>query len=133
MKKKYSQNEILRRLEERLLQPEVRLSTEAVADLLADDFIEFGSSGQVFNKQQVIVGLQQESPARRSLMQFNTTVLAPGIVLTTYRAVQYRSLGESPIYTLRSSIWKLIDGRWQMVFHQGTLTVEMPTVGFDPS
>ena len=45
MKEKYSHEEFLRRLEERLLQPEVRQSAEAVADLLADDFIEFGSSG----------------------------------------------------------------------------------------
>ena len=57
MKEKYSHEEFLRRLEERLLQPEVRQSAEAVADLLADDFIEFGSSGQVFNKQQIIEGL----------------------------------------------------------------------------
>lgn len=124
MNEKYSQEEILRRLEERLLQPEVRQSAEAVADLLADDFIEFGSSGQVFNKQQVIEGLQHESPARRALIQFNTTVLAPGVVLATYRAVQYRSPGEPPIYSLRSSLWKLTDDRWQMVFHQGTLSAE---------
>ena len=54
MEVKYSQEKLFRRLEERLLQPEVRQSAEAVADLLADDFIEFGSSGQVFNKQQII-------------------------------------------------------------------------------
>jgi len=23
---------------------------------------------------------------------------------------------------LRSSIWQRIDGRWQMIFHQGTVT-----------
>lgn len=65
MKAKYSQEELFRRLEEQLLQPEVRQSAEAVADLLADDFIEFGSSGQVFNKQQIIEGLQQEPPGSK--------------------------------------------------------------------
>jgi hypothetical protein len=124
MKEKHSQEEVLRLLEERLLQPEVRKSAAVVADLLADDFIEFGSSGQVFNKQQVIEGLQQEPSARRALIQFNTTVLAPGVVLATFRAVQYRSSGEPPSYSLRSSIWKLFHDRWQMVFHQGTLAEE---------
>jgi len=102
----------------------VRKSAEVVADLLADGFIEFGSSGHVFNKQQVIEDLQQEPPAHRSLLQFNATVLAPGVVLATYRAVQYCPSGELPIYSLRSSIWKLSRDRWQMVFHQGTLAEE---------
>lgn len=37
----------LRALEEALLQPDVRKSEELVA-LLADEFIEFGSSGRVY-------------------------------------------------------------------------------------
>jgi hypothetical protein len=36
--------EHLRHLEERLLQPEMRKAAEAVAELLAEDFMEFGSS-----------------------------------------------------------------------------------------
>jgi len=28
---------------------------------------------------------------------------------------------EQPTDSLRSFVWKLIDGRWQMVFHQGTV------------
>jgi hypothetical protein len=34
------------------------------------------------------------------------------------------SASEQPTYSLRSSVWKLIDGRWQMVFNQGTLSKE---------
>lgn len=26
--------------------------------------------------------------------------------------------------TLRSSIWKLVDGQWQMFFHRGTIVAE---------
>jgi hypothetical protein len=51
---------------------------------------------------------------------FKTLVLAPGVVLVTYRAVRYRGGAASPESSLRSSIWKQIDGRWQMRFHQGT-------------
>ena len=54
---------LLRRLEEELLNPEVRRSPDQVGDLLSDDFVEFGSSGGVFNKQQVIEALEQEGPS----------------------------------------------------------------------
>jgi hypothetical protein len=109
----------LRHLEEQLLQPEVRASAERVNALLADEFVEFGSSGQVFDKKQIIALLQQEMPTRRSLSNLLTTVLAERVVLVTYRATRSSN---PPVHTLRSSIWRLSNGRWQMVFHQGTLT-----------
>jgi hypothetical protein len=42
-------------------------------------------------------------------------------VLLTYRTVERELKGEE-FHTLRSSIWKLIAGRWQIIFHQGTPT-----------
>jgi hypothetical protein len=114
----------LRQLEERLLQPSVRKSAEEVSELLASEFIEFGSSGQIFDKQSIIASLQMEPTAHRALLDFNTSALAPGVVLVAYRAVRQGGTAEPPIYSLRSSIWKLIDGRWQMVFHQGTPSQE---------
>jgi hypothetical protein len=114
----------LRQLEERLLQPSVRKSAEEVSELLASEFIEFGSSGRIFDKQQIIASLQMEPTVRRSLVDFKSWILARAVVLVTYRAVRQRTSDEPPIYSLRSSIWKLIDGRWQMVFHQGTLLQE---------
>ncbi|MBW4522055.1 MAG: DUF4440 domain-containing protein [Scytolyngbya sp. HA4215-MV1] len=119
------QEVLLRELEEQLLHPELRKSGESVAALLADEFFEFGSSGQVYDKQQAIHTLQnepQEGVVCQSLLDFQTCVLAAGVVLVTYRVVQYQSSSEIPIYSLRSSIWKLIDNHWKMVFHQGTLT-----------
>lgn len=112
--------EHLRDLEERLLQPEVRQAAEAVAELVAEGFIEFGSSGRIYSRERIIEAMRSESPIRRSLTGFKTTMLAPGVVLATYRAVRNGSSG--PESSLRSSIWKLIDGRWQMMFHQGTVT-----------
>jgi hypothetical protein len=37
-----------------------------------------------------------------------------------YRTVSRISTTGEQRRTLRSSIWKRIDGRWQMIFHQGT-------------
>ena len=110
----------LRTLEEELLQPDVRKSATRLDALLAEGFIEFGSSGRVFDKQAIIDSLRSESPARRSLTDFKALPLGPDVVLTTYRAVSYGALDEQPIHSLRSSVWRLLDGRWQMVFHQGT-------------
>src|SRR6476660_3592950 len=115
---------LLRRLEEELLKPEVRHSPRQVGDLLSDDFVEFGSSGGLFNKQQVIQALQQEGPAdptiRLSLVDFIARRLASDVILVTYQTIQEGGPGTRQESRLRSSIWKLIEGRWQMVFHQGT-------------
>jgi hypothetical protein len=109
----------LRHLEEQLLQPEVRDSTERLAALLAKDFVEFGSSGQVFNKKQIIAALANETPTERSLSDLEATMLAEDIALVTYRATRRSHAGA--VHTLRSSIWRRSDGQWQTVFHQGTL------------
>ena len=120
MEAENSQEAILRQLEERLLQPDVRRSAQDVAELLADNFIEFGGSGRIFTKQQIIESLRQESPARLALMDFRATTLAPGVVLVTYRAVRHGASDEQTAYSLRSSIWRLSEGQWRMIFHQGT-------------
>jgi hypothetical protein len=115
--------DLLRQLEEQLLRPEVRSSAEQVGRLLADDFIEVGSSGYAYDKQQIIEALRQEKPdpaERISMAEFAARRLAPGIFLVTYRTIRDRGPDEPGRSRLRSSIWKLIDGRWLMVFHQGT-------------
>jgi hypothetical protein len=106
--------QLFRGLEEQLLQPEVRTSRESLAALLADEFIEIGSSGRVYSKQQIIDLLRHEggqgSPP--TLRDFSARRLAAEVILVTYRVLASQ--------TIRSSVWKLMGGRWQMVFHQGT-------------
>jgi hypothetical protein len=105
-------------LEERLLQPEVRRSVQELDMLLADDFMEIGSSGRTYNRQQIMDRLPTETIVEMTLMDFQAKLLAPGVALTTYRVVKQRDRQ----YSLRSSIWKWKEDRWQMVFHQGTPT-----------
>ncbi|MEH2073908.1 MAG: DUF4440 domain-containing protein [Nostoc sp.] len=127
MKADYLEESLLRELEERLLQADVRKSAKDIMDLLADEFIEFGSSGRVFNKQQIIDSLQNEPiepVTQRSITEFKTLVLATGVVLVTYHIVRYLS-GEQPVNSLRSSIWKFNNDRWKIIFHQGTLVREL--------
>ncbi|MFN6528325.1 nuclear transport factor 2 family protein [Nostoc sp. ChiSLP03a] len=126
MKADYLEESLFHELEERLLQPDVRKSATDIMDLLADEFIEFVSSGRVFNKQQIIESLQNESIqplTQRLITEFKTLVLATGVVLVTYRIVRHIS-GKQPVHSLRSSIWKLNNDQWKMIFHQGTLVRE---------
>jgi hypothetical protein len=108
--------ETLRLLEEELLDPEVRRSPERVSRLLADNFSEIGSSGMIYDRNGIIEALQREASgaARATLSEFTARWLAPRVALVTYRITRG---GRS---RLRSSIWKQTQGRWLMVFHQGT-------------
>jgi hypothetical protein len=115
--------DLIRRLEEELLQLETRRSAKQVSDLLADEFIEFGSSGRIFDRAKIIESLQQEQQVQsvqRSITDFSATWLAPDTVLVTYRLVVRDDASEQVGRTLRSSIWKSTNNRWRMVFHQGT-------------
>ncbi|AHF06213.1 DUF4440 domain-containing protein [Desulfitobacterium metallireducens] len=112
--------EKLHQLEERLLRPEIRSSKEELMILLADDFVEFGSSGRIFYKQQITEALTHSLTEHMKLMDFQVKILASDVVLTTFRVVKPNEPREAMRNSLRSSIWKFFDDRWQMVFHQGT-------------
>ena len=69
--------ELLRRPEESLLQPEVRKSEKAVADLLADDFLEFGGGRD--GQAQAAPG-QPSCRERRQAAQVSTTTNFPKLI-----------------------------------------------------
>jgi hypothetical protein len=107
----------LRALEERLLDADVRRDPAEVGALLAPEFVEFGASGRVFDRAAIVASLLAEgAPARRRISRVALRELAPGVALLTCRVT--RDDGQQ---TLRSSLWQQREGRWQMVFHQGTL------------
>jgi hypothetical protein len=107
--------EQLFQLEACLLKTEIRVSPEEIAKLLADDFIEFGSSGNVIYKRDCI-GNEGLDVRIMRIHDFEIHILAPDVVLVTYRLEDETRMQ----HTLRSSIWKHISESWQMYFHQGT-------------
>ena len=111
-------------LENRLVQPEVRHSPEALKELLADEFVEFGSTGRVYDRKAVIEVLCAEMDIEFTMSDFQTVPLSPTMVLVTYRAVCTDHRQREVTHSLRSSVWILRDDHWQMVFHQGTVTGE---------
>lgn len=109
-----SLSEIIRDLEMLLISPVVRGSVETLDQLLSDDFVEFGSSGRIYSKEDLLNLHPQEEEISVQIEGFNVKGLSPNVVLATYKSV---SEGKS---ALRSSIWTCVEGEWKMIFHQGT-------------
>ena len=118
-------------LETSLHKKEIRSRADLTSELLADTFIEFGSSGKVWNKSSIVASMRgEESDSQITVEDFAVRELAPEVVLVTYTSKKVAQ-DQAVASTLRSSIWKHVDGKWQMIFHQGTRTwrVRCPFVG----
>jgi hypothetical protein len=107
-------------LEKKLVDPDLRSTPEKLAPLLADDFIEFGSSGHAYDKKRILFLLRRQIPARLSIEEFRMIPLSDSAALVTYRAGTESTRTTASHYSLRSSLWVLRRGAWQMLFHQGT-------------
>lgn len=107
-------------LEVSLLQPEVRSSREKLDALLADDFMEFGSSGSVYHKSDTLQNLTTTTDkVVYEMSDFETKELSENLVLTTFKTK--RTINDTGVVnSLRSSLWKKTGDTWQMFFHQGT-------------
>ncbi|WP_242035231.1 DUF4440 domain-containing protein [Mesobacillus harenae] len=110
-------------LEAHIFNLEMRLMRyvyEEMEELLTEDFLEFGSSGRSFDKQMELNAVKAMKSANHSIQytvtDFKIKVLSADIVLATYQTLRHIDGNRS----LRSSIWKLNHGSWQMTFHQGT-------------
>jgi hypothetical protein len=112
----------LRQLEVKLHDPAVR-SSERASQLLADDFVEFGSSGRIYAKATILALLATEAPVTISASQFSVRRLGTDTALLTYVSRRHAS---TDAFYLRSSIWQLQNDRWRIVFHQGTPCAQPP-------
>ncbi|MBX9620848.1 MAG: DUF4440 domain-containing protein [Alphaproteobacteria bacterium] len=102
------------KLELSLLNSDTRRSPNNLGNLLADEFIEFGSSGKIYHKNDILKWLPLESPRQFVVEDFSALILVEDVVLATYK------LTSEAASSLRSSLWKFNGNEWKMVFHQGT-------------
>jgi hypothetical protein len=114
------------RLERLHLDPAVRSSAAELNELLADDFLEIGASGRLFDKADVLASLPQDPALDACLTDLVVRQLAPDVALATYR-IRSRS-AEGDRHSLRSSLWVRRSSRWQLRFHQGTPVRSTPGV-----
>lgn len=109
-------------LEQLLVQPATRLSAELLNHYLADDFYEIAATGRCFGKADVLERLPTETPPVITQQDFACRVLADGLAQLTYSATIQRPENDIPSYSVRSSIWRFDGEKWQMIFHQGTVS-----------
>lgn len=112
-------HESLFALERELLTTGTRRDRDRLEELLAPDFFEFGSSGNVWSRSEILSRLPTETATQVVASDFRSQEISTGVVLVTYQTIRIESDG-SPFKALRSSIWKLNGSVWQMRFHQGT-------------
>jgi uncharacterized protein (TIGR02246 family) len=112
--------ELLLRHEQSLLDPSLRRDRNRVLELLAEDFVEFGASGRVWTRDQIVELLETEDLQPPALDAFECRILAPTVALVTYRTVRTDAQTGTRTVALRNSVWVEHDGKWRMRFHQGT-------------
>ncbi|HEY8384514.1 MAG TPA: DUF4440 domain-containing protein [Microvirga sp.] len=112
-------------LERTILDPETRASPEAAGRILADGFVEIGASGRLYDKAAILSLLAAEhrtgDAGRQAIVDFRAQWIGADVVQALYRIVRTSPDG-TVAHSWRSSLWRMIDGRWQMIFHQGTPT-----------
>lgn len=100
-----------------LLDPAVRASRDRTDCLLDPDFVEFGSSGRVWDRESMLAAMAGDlsvAEAPISAADFCGVRLSENVVHVTYVT---RRRGAA---SRRSSLWRHTDGRWRLYFHQGT-------------
>jgi hypothetical protein len=107
-------------LERKLHSFEVRSNASEISNLLSPGFFEFGSSGKVWTRNDILSRLPTEDGKTKiESYDFNGIALSESSVLVTYMSKRIELDGETSEF-LRSSVWLNINGNWQMAFHQGT-------------
>jgi hypothetical protein len=111
--------EQFRELEIKVMTAAGERRADDIRDLVADDFFEIGRSGTTYTKAEVLAAIEVAPLRKFTLEDFKVVASGEGWALVIYRA------GERTAYSstasLRSTLWVERGGKWQIVFHQGTV------------
>lgn len=104
-------------LEQQLLASDVRRNGDTLKAILHENFSEVGASGRTYDRAEVIAllaGDESEKPDRFVVDPMGLQ-LAEHLVLLRWSTRGARA-------SHRCSLWVYEENRWQMLFHQGTLS-----------
>lgn len=97
--------------------------------MLVSDFFEIGASGRIYSRERVIETVvdrydRDEGEIDHTITEFECRQLAEHVFLTTYLLAQ----PDGPVVrtTRRATVWTNALGRWQVVYHQGTIAEPTP-------
>ena len=118
--------EYLQALEGDLLKNPTRTSREELERLLSADFVEFGSSGRIFDRSTVIASLVQwDGSSIHNMFDFTLLRLAEDAALVTYRLESVSTKGDELPESLRSSLWIREDEVGSFAFIRGRANREI--------
>jgi hypothetical protein len=106
----------LKELEESLWRAETRLDRDYMEEVLAPDFFEYGSSGRIYAREDVLGKSAEPIKARLPLEAWAARLIDGQTVQTTY----ITGIEDAPLRANRSSIWSRTSQGWKLRFHQGT-------------
>ena len=112
--------DIILKLENKLQQPDVRKSVEQLEELISDDLIEIGSSGQIYTKKDVLNNLPVSPEIKFIMTDFRIKILSSDTIQSLFKTEKINQQTGSTTRSLRSSLWRNEKGKWKMLFHQGT-------------
>jgi hypothetical protein len=103
--------------------PELGILRADFEGMTEPDFWEVGASGSLYNREHVLNELERRMAKPHSdvweTSEFRCRRLAEGLYLLSYTLLQDRVR-----LTRRTTIWRLAEDGWKIVFHQGTLVQE---------
>jgi len=110
----------IKELELSLLKPEVRSSKEALDMLLADDFVEFGTSGNKYTKTDILERLPNTlERVEYVVSDFSVEMPSEDIAIATFKTERTTD-GKDKVISQRSSHWRKRGSGWQMFLHEAT-------------
>lgn len=111
---------IIKELELSLLKPEVRSSKDSLDKLLADDFVEIGTSGKKYTKSDILERLPNTlEKVEYTAIDFSVEMPSKDVAITTFKTERTTD-GNDKVISQRNSHWRKTDSGWQMFFHEAT-------------
>jgi hypothetical protein len=108
----------LQSLEEALWRAEKRFDRAWMDRILAADFFEFGRSGRIYNREQILSFSSDYIDAALPLPEFHARLLSADVAQVTYHSAV--TIEGTVHYARRCSIWSRTTDGWRLRFHQGT-------------
>ena len=112
------------RLERELQTAECRRDRARVSALLAEDFLEVGASGRVWDRSSALelLGAESEDDSVIEVCDLTGRVIGEGFVMARWDSERGGRRAR------RTSLWRRDPAGWRLVHHQGTLLPESPRV-----